>query len=642
MAQTQPNQLPDPDLLARNLASLSRRGNLAETLQGVQPYSAAVFASRSGDPTLELSAPGADSRPLLMHSRYDPRREAESLVPETLAPLTSCVLFGGGLGYAALVCTEKLGPENSLTWIETDLRLFRTAIEWVDLTRVFEKPGVSILLAPTPRTLDEFLTRRTQKFLAGPIELMAHPASLRWREDEYRAMIELFTEFVKEAAVNVKTAFFLSRHSLRNQCANLSRYLESPGYKFLEGILAGEPALLVSAGPSLRRDLDSLKRAQGKIPMIAVSTALKPLLRAGVRPDFTCLLDYHRISKRYFDNLEAELAPPVVCDLKATPYALDVYSGVPLFGNDLLFNTLLDGLPGDRGDLPKGSTVAHLAFHFLSFLGADPIILVGQDLSYPGGLIHVPGTTIQSEAFPSTNRFYSFELRELETYLYARDNYLRVPATQGGEVPTDEVFFSYIKEFERLIHESKARVINATPGGARLAGTDPLPLNQVLEEFSGAYRPDFESLLARALENRTDVRERSERLLEQRLEELRSCIATYSEICELLERVIKKNRNRQVADQLVERVQARHGEIRKFGKIYLLLSTLAQSDGWRRIQDDRSLDAAELSGIDRQQTQAERDLRYVRALQTAGEFLEEALTRGRSREVLQAEDREHA
>ena len=51
------------------------------------------------------------------------------------------------------------------------------------------------------------------------------------------------------------------------------------------------PAIVVAAGPSLNKNIDELKRAKGKAFIIAVDTAIKPLLKKGIIPDMFAIVD---------------------------------------------------------------------------------------------------------------------------------------------------------------------------------------------------------------------------------------------------------------------------------------------------------------------------------------------------------------
>ena len=51
------------------------------------------------------------------------------------------------------------------------------------------------------------------------------------------------------------------------------------------------PAIIVSAGPSLNENIEELKKAKNKAFIIAVDTAMKPLLRNGIIPDMYAIID---------------------------------------------------------------------------------------------------------------------------------------------------------------------------------------------------------------------------------------------------------------------------------------------------------------------------------------------------------------
>ena len=77
------------------------------------------------------------------------------------------------------------------------------------------------------------------------------------------------------------------------------------------------------AGPSLRRNLHLLGApgVRDRVVIIAVQTVLKQVLEAGIRPHFVTALDYHEISRRFYEGLtEADVAGvTLVVEPKANP-----------------------------------------------------------------------------------------------------------------------------------------------------------------------------------------------------------------------------------------------------------------------------------------------------------------------------------
>ena len=56
----------------------------------------------------------------------------------------------------------------------------------------------------------------------------------------------------------------------------------------------GYPAFIVSAGPSLDKNIDMLKEVKGRGMIMAVDTAIKPLLKKGIVPDIVASVDPHK------------------------------------------------------------------------------------------------------------------------------------------------------------------------------------------------------------------------------------------------------------------------------------------------------------------------------------------------------------
>lgn len=612
------------ELLRANLAALARHETAARAVEGVEPYGDdAVAVAKNGDPVVTL-----DGR--LLHSRYDPREEARRQLGDHVDPLATFVLLGSGLGYTALELLPRLTGENRLYWVEQDARLFRTLLERVDVTEVLAHPGCHVLVAPAAEALYWTLYPDILGILSGPVRLIMHPPSRQRFPSEFEAHRRSIRELSAHGAVLLRTRLLLSKKALGNQLANLREYIESPGIAAFENALAGEPAIVVSAGPSLKRNIHELKRAEGRAAIIAVSTALRPLMAAGITPDFTVLIDHHRISRRYFEGFDAASAPPMLCDLKATPEGVAAYPGKKIFFDDLLINTLLDGAAGEKGQLPAGSTVAHTAFHWAKYLGADPIVLVGQDLSYPGNLLHVPGTAVQAQEYPTTHRFHTFETRELQYYFRHRSRFIKVPAIPEGDVPTCDIFFTYLKEFEKIFAAHDGTVIDATEGGARIVGTEVATLAQTLERFASGSQRDVRERLDGAATRTGETRiDACDAVLERRDGELEELMSSYESMTGLLSRVIDKAADGEAADELVLKVQRLNETTQSHGRLYHVLSQLSQADVWLRVREDRRLDGEEATGVERQHRQALRDRNYVKALRAAAEFLRDRLREAR-------------
>ena len=111
-----------------------------------------------------------------------------------------------------------------------------------------------------------------------------------------------FDEFAS-FCTQLNTLVMNGRRTAENITRNLKWYIDTPSPAGLQDKYKGKPAIIVSAGPSLRKNKHLLKEMAGKAVIIAVQTTLQPLLEMGIEPNFVTSLDYHDICTRFCEKL---------------------------------------------------------------------------------------------------------------------------------------------------------------------------------------------------------------------------------------------------------------------------------------------------------------------------------------------------
>jgi hypothetical protein len=167
---------------------------------------------------------------------------------------------------------------------------------------------------------------------------------------------------------------------------------------------------------------------------------------------------------------------------------LPVYEGLPQFAP-------LNSLGGADGLAVCGS-VSTLAFSLAQRLGCSPIVLVGQDLAYPGGQTYASGTPYEGSRVKvsadgaSLVHERSAALKAANDKLIEQEPLREVTAWGGeGSVPST-IGFAAVRNWLELAAEllgrdrPEQRLINATEGGARVVGFEELPLAKVLEPLA--------------------------------------------------------------------------------------------------------------------------------------------------------------
>ncbi len=287
---------------------------------------------------------------------------------------------------------------------------------------------------------------------------------------ESLAFIKQCHDIVEKGLVHYNTKVRFAEVLVKNLFAN-TIYL-CDGYKTTQLPLViprNIPGIVVAAGPSLNKNIHELKKAKGKALIIAVDTAIKPLLKAGIVPDMFYIVD----AKKPLELISAEEAKdiPLVTTLDAASEILQYHTGMKFFANEGIrfVDHLFFRCDREIGEASDGGSVATAAFTLLFKIGIQTIILVGQDLAFTNNRSHADGT-------------FHEEMPEQDTR-----NFIMVDGNNGEKVPTRPDFQVYLNWYNMYIegckkHNPAFRVINATEGGAKIQNTEIMTLKEALNE----------------------------------------------------------------------------------------------------------------------------------------------------------------
>lgn len=296
-----------------------------------------------------------------------------------------------------------------------------------------------------------------------------HPNYRELFPEQMLSVMKKIGERVDSVFSNDKTGIRFSTHTARNQIMNMKYVCEGYNTKRLsEAIPHDVPAILVSAGPSLNQNIQELKKAKNRAFILAVDTAVKPLIKAGILPDAFITID----SKKPTVLVEADAIKdvPVIAPVVANYDILKEQRGKKIFYYDGRLLPFMAYAAAGKVfyDVSTGGSVACSGFSLLYKMGFDTIILVGQDLAYTGNKSHADGTFQQSMPEEDTRGM-----------ILVKGNYVE-------KIPTRFDYKMYLDWFHMYVKGVKehrnVRVINATAGGAYIEGTELMTLEAAVEE----------------------------------------------------------------------------------------------------------------------------------------------------------------
>ena len=608
--------LPADAPLLKNLAALwTTDPALAEAIELLHPREPyPTQPSKAGPPTVSVAAPGG--RVISLHSRYQPIEEAKRLIESVeVVDRLAFYVFGFGLGYHVEQLFERAGEEAMFFIFEPDLLLIRTALETRDLSKLIESRRMFVFHRLDKGDLLTRLTPQTALISVGT-EKVIHPPSMEVAGEFHRQMQVWIEEYASFGKTSLNTVVLNSRKTAENIAKNLAWYLAAPDMSRLRNRHKGRPAVVISAGPSLRKNKQLLKGLGDHAVLIAVQTMLQPLLDMGVEPHYVTSLDYHDICTRFFEKLPPNLKTELVAEAKASSAIFRMYPGpVSLLGNRFA-ELLLREKNLNKAELPGGATVAHLAFYLAEYLGCDPIIFVGQDLGFSDGLCYAPGTSYDDVWRPELSRFCTVEMKQWEQIVRERFILRKIPDYQGVPMYTEERLFTYLQQFERDFANTKSRVIDATEGGAFKRGALSMKLADAIKQYCAAPLPatpdDYPGL------QWDDVGSCLE-LLKLRREEAKRIVEISHQTLPLLEEIVDHIDDQRRVNRAIGEIDGLRAQMNELGATYDLVTELTQASQLKRFEEDRKISSAKVDGKDKQKRQVARDLENVRGVAEAAE-----------------------
>ncbi len=621
------NPLADDATYVRNMAALFRSDmDLAQRIDECEPDATVTIApARRGGATASVVS-ARTGMPVYLHSRIDPESEAERFAESIALGEHFCFVMGGfGLGYHLRALARRLKGDSFIVVTEPNLALIRAALETVDLTDLLTDNRCVILTGSDKGEMHSRLGPHNTLMMMGA-QFVTHPASEQAAGAFHAHMRQLVTDYMTFCRMNIVTLVTNSRITCRNIANNLPKYLATPPIDVLRDRFKSVPGIVIAAGPSLRHHIDRLADLQGRAVLVSVQTTFKMLLECGIEPHFVTSLDYHEMSRRFFEGIPGDCRTHLVAEPKATWHVADSYRG-PVSMLDNPFARLCVGDPlAARSGLKAGATVAHLALYLAVYLGCDPIVLVGQDLAYTNHVYYMPGVAMHALWQPQLNRFCTMEMMEWERIVRSRPILMKTEDIHGREVYTDEQLFTYLQQFEGDFSAIGGRVIDATEGGVRKAGTQVMPLAEVAERFCTAPIPAD----ALAYLDETDWHDpsrleagRSE--LIQRIEEIAAMRDTSRRMLTLLKKMTTLLDTPAEFNRHIAQVDALRLQVEQQYRAYQMISSVSQLAEFQRFSADRRLGQAEKHGTERARGQLERDMRFVEAVIEGADAIEEIL-----------------
>jgi hypothetical protein len=452
----------------------------------------------------EITVRTDDGRWVRLHSQRDPETEADRAVARALedGPASTVIAIGPGLGYV-LDAIARRSPSTRVVALEPLPEVLPHLLARSDL-RPRIAAGCLLILGGPDYAGAEQAWRLID--LNGRIARIASPVLVR----EFGTLVleanRVAERIVDGARSNAAARRALAGTYLLNTVRNIAAVATQADVRALFGAFVGTPAVVVAAGPSLDRTLHALRNRLDRAVIVAVDTAMRPLLHARIDPHLVVGVDPSEKNGRHLRNLPDPGRSWLVGEGSLVP---DAYRA---FANRAFLWRVGEHEPwpwlseagADCGSLAAWGSVLNSAFDLACRLGCNPIVLVGADLAYTDGAFYCRNTSFEDD-------WRQWNTEELRRYAFSEALKQRetVPVrdVHGESVLSSRSFLLFRDWLVARAAQSGRRVVNATGGGIlygpgiELAEFDTVPLDPIPGGSDGIRRQ-----LAERWKTSTDVR----------------------------------------------------------------------------------------------------------------------------------------
>jgi len=418
--------------------------------------------TKSDDYTIRVEK---NDRDIYFHSKYAPLKEAKREIKEFKAKDNKQVFaLGFGLGYSLNELARK-NQYDRIFIIEPFISIFYTALKFVDLEEILKSKNIIYIIGSTEPLFD-VIRKYFSLTMEKKLSFLEHGPSHNLFKDEYKDIYQKIREGINYKKTSLVTNIKRAREWRNNIIINLPYIFKSPKADDFFDEFEDVPAICVAAGPSLDKNIGDIKKAEGKAIIMCVGTALKALLQNDIEPDIVVSMDGRKGAYRQFEDAEISNRMFLFSEL-GNQYRINKnWNGNQVFFTmKRNFSGWVENINGNYTSIRTGGTVAHSMVDLAYKMGANPIILAGQDLSYSKEKTHAKGTV--------------YEDRKVKN-----NDLIEADGVNGDKVLTSKSFMTMLSYFNNYFAKRPDRkYIDATEGGAKIKNTEIQSMKDAIKKY---------------------------------------------------------------------------------------------------------------------------------------------------------------
>ena len=382
--------------------------------------------------------------------------------------------LGNGIFYKALLKNET---HQKVIVVEPEIEIIYIALNLIDLSDELISERLVLFFSEFATYSQFYFAVSSQLFssYAKTYNLHIHtPFYENFHEDIVRINKD-FTKAISQMVVahgnSIDDTLIGIKHHIEHIPEMVTNYCYTDLIKKRHGLM--DTAIIVSTGPSLDKQLETLKKFTPYFTVISLDASYPILLKHGIKPDYVTSIERVEATSSFFNSKNKKFDENIYFIVASLTHQKTIKNILPRRlvltmrpqQSEIAFNMKKYGYLG------IGHSTANQAYQLAYALGHKNIVLIGQDLAFaPDGKSHASG-----HAFAQS------------------DEYLYVPAYGGkGEVRTTYVWKLFKNQYEKDIEQASLEDIktyNCTEGGAKINGTIEEPFLETMQNLTKDKEP---------------------------------------------------------------------------------------------------------------------------------------------------------
>lgn len=334
---------------------------------------------------------------IFFHSSYSPSKEAQRFCDnlKILNGTKSLILIEPGLNYCYSFLKEKY-PNLQIGIIRIIDELKNDNSKWDFVINFINKEGF----------YNSLINLSEEQLLNS--QLVNWPVSENFFKNEIN---DIWHEY-KNALEYAKTILITRQYFEKKWLLNSVKFFSNTN-KIYKVLPFSNNTVIAASGPSLKKSIKVLQENRKKYILIALSSAIKPLLSNNLIPDLCISTDGGYWAKQHLKQLTINKNIPLAISSESSVYTKILKQNpiIPLNYEDGISNELFNFLDFKYVNAKRNGTVSGTALDLIKNLTTENIFFCGLDLKQISGYSHTQPNELEINNSIFDNRIKTKEKR---------------------------------------------------------------------------------------------------------------------------------------------------------------------------------------------------------------------------------------